>query len=76
RLGIPVDAINDTFLKFAHEALKPYVGDRGYETELHVEEAARGLWNIDSMPPPPPWSETEKLWAKNNKSSPYVTADQ
>lgn len=76
RLGVSLEDVNNTFLKFAHEALKPYVADRGYETELHVEEAARGLWNIDSMPPPPPWSEAERRWAKDNKSSPYAVADQ
>lgn len=76
RLGVSLADIKATFLKMAHEALRPYVADRGYEWELHVEEAQRETWHIDGMAPPPQWSEAEKRWAKDNKSSPYVAADQ
>jgi phenylpyruvate tautomerase PptA (4-oxalocrotonate tautomerase family) len=75
RLGVALSDINNKFLELAHEALNPYVRDRGYESELHVEDAARETWNIDGMPPPPPWSEAEKRWVKDNHSSPYVAAD-
>lgn len=75
RLGVTEADVNNVFLKFAHEALKPYVADRGYEWESHVENVPHETWNIDGMEPPPPWSEVEKRWAKDNKSSPYVAAD-
>ena len=75
RLGITLTEVQNTFLAMAHEALRPYVKDRGYEWELHVEAVERELWNIDGMAPPPQWSEVERRWASDNKSSPYVAAD-
>jgi phenylpyruvate tautomerase PptA (4-oxalocrotonate tautomerase family) len=75
RLGVTEDEINNVFLTMAHGALKPHVADRGYEWELHVENVPHETWNIDGMEPPPPWSEVEKRWAKDNRSSPYSAAD-
>jgi phenylpyruvate tautomerase PptA (4-oxalocrotonate tautomerase family) len=71
RLESTVADIEKMFLALAHQALEPYVKDRGYEWELHVENVPHETWNIDGMEPPPPWSEAEKRWAKDNKSSPY-----
>jgi phenylpyruvate tautomerase PptA (4-oxalocrotonate tautomerase family) len=75
RIGVSVDDLLNKFLDLAHDAINPYVRDRGYELELHVEDAPRETWNIDGMPPPPPWSEAEKRWTKDNRSSPYEMAD-
>ena len=75
KMGLTLTEIQNLFLAAAHEALRPYVKDRGYEWELHVEAVERELWNIDGMAPPPQWSEAEQRWARDNKSSPYVAAD-
>ncbi len=75
RLGVSEADVNNVFLKLAHEALEPYVPGRGYESELHVENVPHETWNIDGMEPPPPWSEVEKKWARDNRSSPYTAAD-
>ena len=75
RLGVSEADVNNVFLKLAHEALDPYVPGRGYESELHVENVPHETWNIDGMEPPPPWSEVEKKWARDNRSSPYTAAD-
>jgi phenylpyruvate tautomerase PptA (4-oxalocrotonate tautomerase family) len=75
KMGITVPEIEKMFLMAAHEALKPYVAERGYEWELHVEAVSRETWNIDGMAPPPQWSAVEKRWARDNKSSPYTEAD-
>jgi phenylpyruvate tautomerase PptA (4-oxalocrotonate tautomerase family) len=74
RMGIPVTDLEQAFLKMVGELLRPYVADRGYEWELHVEKAPRETWIIDGMAPPPQWSEDEKRWARENKSSPLVAA--
>ena len=74
-MGITIKELEDLFFQFAADALKPYVADRGYETEWHVEVVARETWLIDGMAPPPPWSPAEKQWAKDNKSSPYVLSE-
>lgn len=76
RLGIDLQTLNDTFIKIAHEALNPYVADRGYELELFIQMSAREHWTIDGMYPPPPWSEAELQWTKDNHSSPFVSAGQ
>lgn len=72
KMGISVAELEGIWLKMAHDALRPYVLDRGFEQELHVEVAARETWTIDGMAPPPQWSEAERLWARENKSSPYL----
>ena len=75
RLGVTEADVNGVFLTLAHAALEPYVPARGYESELHVENVPHETWNIDGMEPPPPWSDVEKRWAKDNRSSPYILAD-
>ena len=75
RIGATEDEVNTLFLKLAHEAFEPYVAGRGYESELHVENVPHETWTIDGMEPPPPWSEVEKKWGRDNRSSPYDPAD-
>ena len=75
-VGLPIEEVNKTFLGFAHEALNPYIKDRGYESELYVQQTERDTWQIDGLVPPPSWSEAERRWAKDNRSSPYDAAAQ
>jgi phenylpyruvate tautomerase PptA (4-oxalocrotonate tautomerase family) len=70
--GITVDEILGRYFEKVNELLKPYIADRGYEVEFHVETAPFETWQIDGMTPPPPYSEDELRWAKDNKSSPYA----
>ena len=74
RLGVTEAEVYAEFMKSAHEALKPFVADRGYEWEMHTENVPHETWHIDGMEPPPPWSDVEKVWKKNNRSSPYEMA--
>jgi len=71
-VGITVEEILGRYFEKVNELLKPYVADRGYEVEFHVETAPFETWQIDGMTPPPPYSEDELRWAKDNKSSPYA----
>ena len=50
------------------EILKPYIADKGYDEEFHVDETERRLWRIQGMDPPPFESEQEKAWAVANKA--------
>lgn len=72
KMGVSVPELEKVWMGTAHDVLRPFTLDRGYEQELHIEVVARETWSIDGMPPPPPYSETEALWAKQNKSSPYL----
>ena len=75
-IGTQVEEIDKMFLKEAHEALNPYVKDRGYESELYITPVDRKTWQIDGLVPPPSWSEAEAQWVKDNHSSPYDMAAQ
>jgi hypothetical protein len=50
------------------QILKPYIADKCYDEEFHVDETERRLWRIQGMDPPPFESEQEKLWAIANKA--------
>ncbi|KAM0712703.1 hypothetical protein Q7P35_000150 [Cladosporium inversicolor] len=50
------------------QILKPYIADKGYDEEFHVDETERRLWRIQGMDPPPFESEQERVWAAANKA--------
>ncbi|CAM6116665.1 unnamed protein product [Calypogeia fissa] len=53
------------------DAFAPYIKDRGFDWELHVELHDRELWRVNGMVPPLTNSDGEKTWAKLNKAVPY-----
>lgn len=74
RMGLSVEEFFVRFFAQVDKALKPYIADRGYECEFHVENAPHITWKIDGLTPPPEYSEAELRWANDNKSSPYQIA--
>jgi 4-oxalocrotonate tautomerase family enzyme len=55
-------------------ALAPFVKDRGFDWEIHVDETPMDLWRVHGLVPPPAESDVEKLWAKENRPVPYGVA--
>jgi phenylpyruvate tautomerase PptA (4-oxalocrotonate tautomerase family) len=53
------------------EKLAPFVKDRGFNWEVHIDETPMDLWRVQGLVPPPPGSETERLWAQQNRASLY-----
>lgn len=53
------------------QKLAPFVRDRGYDWEVHIDETPMDLWRTQGLVPPPPESDAEKLWAKENRPVPY-----
>ncbi|MEV7603007.1 tautomerase family protein [Kitasatospora sp. NPDC089797] len=53
------------------ELLAPHTTDRGLYCEFHIDETPQDLWMIDGLTPPPPQSEAERRWARENRPSPY-----
>jgi phenylpyruvate tautomerase PptA (4-oxalocrotonate tautomerase family) len=51
--------------------LAPHTTDRGLYYEFHIDETPRDLWMINGLWPPPSPSETEQLWARENRPVPY-----
>ncbi|TQC42230.1 hypothetical protein EEB14_50090 [Rhodococcus sp. WS4] len=74
-MGVSVEQILENYFNSVSEVLKPYIADRGYEVEFHVETAPFETWKIDGMTPPPPESPAERRWFEQNRSSSY-SADE
>ncbi|KFA70126.1 hypothetical protein S40285_06611 [Stachybotrys chlorohalonatus IBT 40285] len=51
--------------------MKPFIADKGYDYEYHIDQSERELWRINGFIPPPLQSEEEKVWARLNKAVPY-----
>jgi len=48
------------------------VRERGYRWEIHIDETPFDFWTIQGMKPPPPDSEAEKRWVKEDRPSAYT----
>lgn len=55
-------------------AIAPFIRDRGYDWELHIDETPTDQWRTQGLIPPPGNSDIEKLWATENRPVPYDTA--
>jgi len=54
--------------------LAPFVKERGFDWEVHIDETPLDLWRVQGLIPPPAESEMEKLWTKENRPVPYEMA--
>ncbi len=65
RSTLPED--RQKMLNFLNSHIDPFVKDRGFEWELHIDETPRDLWTVQGMFPPPSGSEEEQRWARENR---------
>lgn len=65
------EQIRTYFHNQVEEILVPFVKERGYDWEIHVDETPEDLWRVQGLVPPPGWSEFEELWRKENRPVPY-----
>lgn len=56
------------------EALAPFIRDKGFDWEFHIDETSFELWSIQGIRPPSAGSEDEKRWIAENKPSPLRAA--
>ena len=70
----PNDEIRQRWLDMTTTALAPFIADRGYEWELHVDETPFNIWLIQGMRPPLPDSGMEKQWISENRPVPFDAA--
>jgi phenylpyruvate tautomerase PptA (4-oxalocrotonate tautomerase family) len=59
------------WLQRVNETLRPFVKERGYRWEIHIDETPIDLWTIEGLKPPEAGSETEKLWVRQDRATPY-----
>lgn len=62
------------FFKRVNALLAPWIADRGYDWELHVDETPFDLWTIQGYFPPREGTEDEKRWMAENRASPRTHA--
>ena len=53
------------------DTLAPFIKDRGYDWEIHIDETPMDLWRTQGITPPAGLSDMERLWAKENRPVPY-----
>jgi phenylpyruvate tautomerase PptA (4-oxalocrotonate tautomerase family) len=51
--------------------IAPYIRDRGFDWEIHIDETPLAQWRVQGLIPPPGGSDVEKLWVKENRAIPY-----
>ncbi|TFU02923.1 4-oxalocrotonate tautomerase [Polymorphobacter arshaanensis] len=58
------------FFEHINTVLAPWIADRGYDWEMHVDETPFELWTIQGYFPPREGTEDEKRWMAENRASP------
>jgi phenylpyruvate tautomerase PptA (4-oxalocrotonate tautomerase family) len=56
-------------------AIAPYVRDRNFDWEFHIDETPFDLWSIQGLIPPPDKSEPFMKWLNENRASQYKLSD-
>src|SRR5262249_30865780 len=64
------EAAKANFLARVEDAIAPFMKDRGYNWEFHIDETPFDLWVVQGMRPPRAGTEDEKRWIAENKPSP------
>ncbi len=62
------------WLERINETIAPFVKERGFDWEFHIDETPFDLWSVQGYQPPPPDSEDEKRWARESRPSPRTHA--
>jgi phenylpyruvate tautomerase PptA (4-oxalocrotonate tautomerase family) len=68
------DEARARFLAKVDAAVAPFIKDRGFDWEFHVDETPFDLWTIQGFRPPRPGTDDEKRWIAENKASPRTHA--
>jgi phenylpyruvate tautomerase PptA (4-oxalocrotonate tautomerase family) len=57
------------FFNKMNQIFAPWIAERGYDWELHVDETPFDLWTIQGHFPPREGTEDEKRWKAENRAS-------
>ena len=69
---LPNQIYKEWWMRRVEVAIAPFVTDRGFESEVQIDEPGRDLWTMNGIAPPPFESIAEKRWVKENKVVPYT----
>ncbi len=65
----PSDKAMSGFMKHMNRVLKPWIEDRGFHWEMHVDETPFSLWTVQGHFPPREGTEDERRWIAENRPS-------
>jgi phenylpyruvate tautomerase PptA (4-oxalocrotonate tautomerase family) len=68
--SFPDIAASRRFIDRVNAILKPFVADRGYDWEFHIDETPFDYWSINGHYPPKRDTEDERRWREENRPSP------
>jgi len=68
--SFPSLEISRRFIDRVNKLLQPYVADRGFDWEFHIDETPFDYWSINGHYPPRADTEDEKRWREENRPSP------
>ena len=60
-----------SWMELVNATIDPFVRQRGYRSEIHIDETPRELWTIEGIKPPAAHSDAEKRWAREDRASSY-----
>ena len=63
-------AAKTKFLARVEDAIAPFVKDRGFDWEFHIDETPFDLWIVQGIQPPRAGTEDERRWISENRPSP------
>ena len=72
---LPSPQIREWWVRTTDAAIAPFVKERGYEWEFHIDETPFDLWSIQGELPPPFESAAEKRWIEDNKPTAYALGE-
>lgn len=58
------------FIDRINQVIAPYIGDRGLDWEIHIDETPFDLWSINGFYPPRQGTADEARWMAENRPSP------
>ena len=64
------DEARRRFMTTMNEVLAPWVRDRGFDWELHIDETPFELWTVQGYFPPRGGTPDEERWRAENRPSP------
>lgn len=58
------------FINRVNQVIAPWVHERGFDWELHVDETPMNMWSVQGYFPPPQGSVDDARWTAENRPSP------
>jgi phenylpyruvate tautomerase PptA (4-oxalocrotonate tautomerase family) len=73
---LPGSIFREWWMNLLDKVLATWVGDRGYDWEISVDETPFDLWSLQGQLPPPFESIAEKRWVQENRASVYSSEEK